>query len=64
MTCDNLPHNGKVVRGVVLDLARLIDPALADWIEREGRFLHHGGPHRPGDQAGRHRAPVRRHRPQ
>ncbi|SUA99436.1 Polyol:NADP oxidoreductase [Pannonibacter phragmitetus] len=38
MTCDNLPHNGKVVRGVVLDLARLIDPALADWIEREGRF--------------------------
>jgi fructuronate reductase len=26
------------VRGVVLDLARLVDPALADWIETEGRF--------------------------
>jgi hypothetical protein len=26
------------VRGVVLDLARLVDPALADWIAAEGRF--------------------------
>jgi fructuronate reductase len=38
LTCDNLPKNGRVVRGVVRDLARLIDPALADWIETEGRF--------------------------
>lgn len=38
LTCDNLPSNGAVVRGVVLDLARRIDPALADWIEAEGRF--------------------------
>ncbi|MFN3275712.1 MAG: mannitol dehydrogenase family protein [Paracoccus sp. (in: a-proteobacteria)] len=38
LCCDNLPENGKVVRGVVLDLARLIDPALADWIEAEGAF--------------------------
>lgn len=38
LTCDNLPQNGHVVRGVVLDLARLIDPALADWIAAEGRF--------------------------
>jgi fructuronate reductase len=38
MTCDNLPENGRVVRGVVLDLARQIDPALADWIASEGRF--------------------------
>ncbi|TKA96059.1 mannitol dehydrogenase family protein [Cereibacter changlensis] len=38
LCCDNLPENGSVVRGVVLDLARRIDPALADWIEAEGRF--------------------------
>ena len=38
LTCDNLPENGKLVRGVVLDLARLIDPALADWIAEKGRF--------------------------
>ncbi len=38
MTCDNLPENGRVVRGVVLDLARAIDPGLADWIAAEGRF--------------------------
>ena len=38
MTCDNLPENGKLVRGVVLDLARRIDPALADWIADNGRF--------------------------
>lgn len=38
MTCDNLPENGHLVRGVVLDLARRIDPALADWIAAQGRF--------------------------
>lgn len=38
MTCDNLPRNGKVLRGVVLALARAIDPGLADWIATEGRF--------------------------
>jgi fructuronate reductase len=38
LTCDNLPSNGKLVRGIVLDLARAVDPALADWIEGEGRF--------------------------
>lgn len=38
LSCDNLPDNGRVVRGVVLDLARRIDPGLADWIEAEGRF--------------------------
>ena len=27
-----------MVRGVVLDLARRIDPELADWIAEEGRF--------------------------
>ena len=38
LCCDNLPANGRVVREVVLDLARLIDPGLAAWIEREGAF--------------------------
>ncbi|MFV0490326.1 MAG: mannitol dehydrogenase family protein [Pseudorhodobacter sp.] len=38
MTCDNLPENGRVLRAVVLDLARRIDPGLADWIAAEGRF--------------------------
>ncbi|MDO5657717.1 MAG: mannitol dehydrogenase family protein [Paracoccus sp. (in: a-proteobacteria)] len=38
LSCDNLPHNGALVRGVVLDLARRIDPELADWIETKGRF--------------------------
>ncbi len=38
LTCDNLPQNGHLVRGVVLDLARLIDPELAEWIATEGRF--------------------------
>ncbi|WP_347137768.1 mannitol dehydrogenase family protein [Paracoccus sp. SSK6] len=38
LCCDNLPENGRVVRGVVLELARLIDPALADWIEAHGAF--------------------------
>ncbi|WP_407674135.1 mannitol dehydrogenase family protein [Paracoccus beibuensis] len=38
LCCDNLPENGRVVRGVVMDLARLIDPALASWIEEKGAF--------------------------
>jgi fructuronate reductase len=38
LCCDNLPENGRVVRGVSLELARLIDPGLADWIEAEGAF--------------------------
>ncbi|WP_108501410.1 mannitol dehydrogenase family protein [Paracoccus indicus] len=38
LCCDNLPENGRVLRGVVLELARLIDPDLADWIAAEGRF--------------------------
>jgi fructuronate reductase len=38
LTCDNLPENGRLVRRAVLDLAGKIDPALADWIEAEGRF--------------------------
>lgn len=38
LCCDNLPDNGRVVRGVVLDLARRLDPGLAAWIEAQGRF--------------------------
>ena len=38
MTCDNLPENGRIVRGVVLELAQAIDPDLADWITAEARF--------------------------
>jgi len=38
LCCDNLPDNGRVVRDVTLSLARAIDPALADWIEAQGRF--------------------------
>ncbi len=38
LTCDNLPGNGALVKGIALDLARRIDPDLADWIAAEGRF--------------------------
>jgi mannitol-1-phosphate/altronate dehydrogenase len=32
MSCDNIQHNGDVLKDAVLTLARLRDPALADWI--------------------------------
>jgi fructuronate reductase len=38
LTCDNLPENGPLVRDLVLDFARRIDPVLADWIAEQGRF--------------------------
>lgn len=38
LTCDNLPGNGPLVRGLVLDLAERIEPALADWIDAHARF--------------------------
>lgn len=38
LCCDNLPENGRVVRGVVLELARLMEPELADWIAADGAF--------------------------
>ena len=38
LSCDNLPENGRLARGVVLALARQIDPGLAAWIAAEGRF--------------------------
>lgn len=38
LTCDNLPDNGRVVEGIVKELARAIDPELADWINANGKF--------------------------
>ncbi|TYC63672.1 mannitol dehydrogenase family protein [Rhodobacterales bacterium] len=38
LTCDNLPDNGPLVRGIVLELAERIGPELAQWIASEGRF--------------------------
>ncbi|HSU05775.1 MAG TPA: mannitol dehydrogenase family protein, partial [Acetobacteraceae bacterium] len=38
LTCDNIQHNGNVLRGAVLALARLRDPALAEWIEANAAF--------------------------
>jgi len=38
MSCDNVPANGVVLRGVVVETARRRDPALADWIEAHVRF--------------------------
>lgn len=33
LSCDNLPHNGELTRKSVVQLARINNPKLADWIE-------------------------------
>jgi fructuronate reductase len=38
LCCDNLPHNGAVVRGLVLDFASRRDAGLARWIEEAVTF--------------------------
>jgi mannitol 2-dehydrogenase len=38
MSCDNIPHNGRVTRDAVAGLARLFDPALAEWVESDVAF--------------------------
>lgn len=38
LSLDNLPENGRLAKLTVCDLARAIDPELADWIEREATF--------------------------
>ena len=38
LSCDNIQHNGTVLRQAVLALAGLRDPDLADWIAENGRF--------------------------
>ncbi|MFV0382561.1 mannitol dehydrogenase family protein [Paracoccus sp. (in: a-proteobacteria)] len=37
-SCDNLQGNGAILRQTVTGLARLTDPALADWIGANGAF--------------------------
>jgi mannitol 2-dehydrogenase len=38
LSCDNIQHNGTVLRDAVLALAGLRDPKLADWIADNGCF--------------------------
>ncbi|MFK4088688.1 mannitol dehydrogenase family protein [Kribbella sp. NPDC020789] len=38
MSCDNIPGNGQVARKMLAAFARLKDPALADFLEKEVRF--------------------------
>jgi mannitol 2-dehydrogenase len=38
MSCDNIPHNGHVTKDAVAGLAALVDPALADWVEKSVAF--------------------------
>lgn len=38
LSCDNLPGNGNVTREAVVGLARLSDPAFANWIEANVAF--------------------------
>ena len=38
MCCDNLPHNGALVRGLVLSFANAHAPPLAQWIEENVHF--------------------------
>lgn len=38
LSCDNLPHNGKVLAGLVRDFAALRDDRLSRWIEANGAF--------------------------
>ncbi|MFI1916283.1 mannitol dehydrogenase family protein [Nocardia sp. NPDC020380] len=38
MSCDNIEDNGAVARTAFVEFARRSDPALAEWISREGAF--------------------------
>ena len=38
MSCDNIQHNGNLSRRMFVAFARLRDPELADWIERQVSF--------------------------
>jgi mannitol 2-dehydrogenase len=38
LSCDNIQHNGTVLREAVLALAKLRDPSLATWIAANGHF--------------------------
>lgn len=39
MSCDNLPHNGDVLRTVTIAAAELVDPSLAQWIAEHISFV-------------------------
>jgi len=38
LSCDNLPGNGRLLEGAVIDFARQIDGNLATWIAKHARF--------------------------
>lgn len=38
LSCDNLPHNGALVRDLVLRFAELAEPDLVDWITKKVTF--------------------------
>ena len=38
LCCDNLPHNGAMLRGLVLAFAGALDPTLANWIAERASF--------------------------
>ena len=38
LSCDNIPHNGNVVRGAVVGFAGMKDKELADWISEKVQF--------------------------
>lgn len=38
ISCDNVPHNGRLLRQVCLDMAAVRDDALASWIARHVQF--------------------------
>jgi len=38
LCCDNLPHNGALVRGLVLEFAQAHDPSLARWVQDNASF--------------------------
>src|SRR5437762_734041 len=38
LCCDNLPHNGALVRGLALEYAQAHDPALARWLQDNASF--------------------------
>jgi mannitol 2-dehydrogenase len=38
MSCDNIPHNGRVAMDAVAGLAALADPALAEWVKTSVAF--------------------------
>lgn len=38
LSCDNLQHNGSILRRTMVELARFSEPALADWIAGNSSF--------------------------